>query len=756
MEARAENSSSELFVEELPPEVAARVGGRLSAGEVVRMQVASDMADEQRYGEQWLVVTEQRVLVVPSDGREGAGVDELALAQVGEVRTQELVGGGRLEVEGKEGTGQISICYSSTLVAKFAEVAGGIRQLSKGETLTLPTQMELSRCEGCGRLLPEKDGICPFCISKWDTIRRIAAFLAPYRKRVMVFVAVSMAMTGMELVPPLLVKYIIDDVLTPKAGVGLLLWFVAGLAGARLLFWGLDLTAGLLRADLSAWTARDVRAKLYRSLQFLPLRFYDTRKVGNLMSRFMNDSDRLEMFLLFALPFVLNNSLMLVGILGLLFYMNWELTLYVLVPIPFIVLGGLRKWDSLRRLWNKYHAKWSRFTTHLNESISGIRVVKSFAQERREEERFNKGNDELREALVVAERTWYIFYTILNFIMSFGIFLVWYFGGRQILNNELTLGVLMAFISYIWQLYRPLQFFSNFNNFLTRAFAGAERIFEVIDARPEFFEDPDATPMPDLKGRVTFRKVNFGYDPGKPVLKEIDLEVSPGEMIGLVGKSGAGKSTIINLICRFYDVDRGELAIDGEDIRTIKLEDLRSQIGMVAQESFLFNGSIAENISYGKLGSTFDEIVRAAKTANAHEFIVTKPDGYDTRVGERGNKLSGGEKQRISIARAILNNPKILILDEATSSVDTPTEKKLQEAIKRLVAGRTTFAIAHRLSTLRSADRLVVIDDGKVVEVGTHEELMEREGLFHKLVKTQQQTSSVMAVGGGDKERVDE
>jgi ATP-binding cassette subfamily B protein len=254
--------------------------------------------------------------------------------------------------------------------------------------------------------------------------------------------------------------------------------------------------------------------------------------------------------------------------------------------------------------------------------------------------------------------------------------------------------------------------------------------------------------MPDLKGRVTFAKVDFGYDPGKPVLKGIDFEVEPGEMIGLVGKSGAGKSTVINLICRFYDVDRGELAIDGQDIRKIKLEDLRSQIGMVAQESFLFNGSIAENISYGKHGSSFDEIVQAARTANAHEFIVTKPDGYDTLVGERGNKLSGGEKQRISIARAILNDPKILILDEATSSVDTPTEMKLQEAIGRLVSGRTTFAIAHRLSTLRSADRLVVMDEGKIVEVGTHQELMEREGVFYKLVKTQQETSSVMAVGG--------
>ena len=358
------------------------------------------------------------------------------------------------------------------------------------------------------------------------------------------------------------------------------------------------------------------------------------------------------------------------------------------------------------------------------------------------------------QSSVGGERLMFAFFTVTNFIMSFGVFFVWYIGGSQILKGEMTLGALMAFLSYLWMLYQPMRWFGDFYSFILRAFAGAQRVFEVVDATPEPFDRPDAIRKPHIEGHLLFKQVYFGYDPGKPVLKGIDLEVAAGEMIGLVGKSGAGKSTLINMICRFYDPDRGQVLVDGVPMNDLDLHDLRSQIGMVHQQPFLFEGSIADNIAYGKPGATFDEIIRSAMAAEAHEFIVRKPDGYDMNVGERGNRLSGGEKQRISIARAILHDPRILILDEATSSLDTPTEKKIQAAIARLVKGRTTFAIAHRLSTLRSANRLVVVDEGKVAEVGTHEELMERQGIFYRLVKTQQESTAVVGVGAieGDAE----
>ena len=507
------------------------------------------------------------------------------------------------------------------------------------------------------------------------------------------------------------------------------------------------------RTAISSWlgfrAAEDIRAELYRVLQFTPLRFYDKRKVGNLISRMTNDAELLEEYLIYDMPFILSNILLLLGILALLLYKSWVLTIYVLLPVPLIILGGALIWNRMERYWRRWSIKWGRFSTHLNESITGIRLVKAFAQEKREGVRFGQRNDELRQVSVSADRAWFVFFTVTNFLISFGVFFVWYFGGRQILGGELTLGELIAFISYLWMLYQPLKWFGDFYNFMIRAYAGAERIFEVIDTPVESFDAPHAKAMPQIGGQVSFKAVTFGYDPGKPVLRGIDLEVAPGEMIGLVGKSGVGKSTFINLICRFYDVNRGRLAVDGEDIRDIRLEDLRGQIGLVHQEPTLFNVTIAENIRYGKPDATFDEVIRAAIAAEAHEFIVGKPDGYDTKVGERGGKLSGGEKQRIAIARAILHNPKILILDEATSSLDTPTEKKIQIAIARLVKGRTTFAIAHRLSTLRNADRLVVLDDGKIAEIGTHAELMTQKGIFYNLVHTQQTTTAIMAVGGG-------
>jgi len=733
------------FIEKLPRDVDHKLNAVKPREEEVRIQVATDMAGQERFEERWLVVTDQRLLFLHANG--GNGLVQMPMNAVKNARVEALVGGGRLEVEQEQGE-PAHVYYSNSLAPKFAEVAEGIKQLSTGQDLNLPAELERSRCDQCGRMLPEKDGICPACIKKRDTLRRLITYVMPYRFRAIVLVLLTIGATFLGLVPPYLVKHIIDDVLTLGAGFDLLLLLVGGLLAINILTWGGEVVRRWLNTWVGFRAVEDLRAELYRALQYLPLRFYEKRKVGAMISRMTNDSDLVEIYLLFDIPFIFSNALMVVGILVLLFYMNWELTLYVLLPVPPIIIGSSLIWSRLQGYWRRWSAKWSRLSSHLNESITGIRVIKAFAQEQRESRRFDSRNRALQDVSVSAERSWLVFFMVTSFFMSFGAFFVWYFGGRQILYQKLMLGELMAFISYLWMLYRPLKWFGDFYSFMVRAFAGAERIFEVIDARSEPFADPDAVPVPRLEGRVTFRDASFGYDPGKIVLRDVDLDVQPGEMIGLVGKSGVGKSTMINLICRFYDVTRGGLEIDGIDIRKIRLEDLRSQIGLVAQQSFLFNDTIAENIRYGKQNATFEEILRAARAANAHEFIITKPDGYDMVVGEQGNKLSGGEKQRLAIARAILHDPKILILDEATSSLDTQTEKKIQEAIARLIEGRTTFAIAHRLSTLRSADRLVVLDGGKIAEVGTHAELMARERIFYNLVKTQQQTSAVMATSG--------
>ena len=735
------------FMESMPPEVDIKLQREKPEEEKVLIQVATDFIDNRTFGEKWLVATDKRLLIIPTNGVDGTVA--VLLKEIQEAKIEELVGGGRLALERKSGE-PIYLHYSSSLISKFTEVAEGIKKLSKGEALELPTEIERTRCPKCGRLLPEKGGKCAACVKKLDTFRRIFSYVRPYRVLLILVMMITTAGALIGLLPPLIIQHIIDDVLTPKSSFGLLVRLVLGLLGLRLLSWLSEVGRTAFSSRLGFRASEDIRAELYRSLQFLPLRFYDKRKVGSLISRMTNDAERLEIYITFDIPYVFSNALLMVGIFSLLLYKDWMLTLYVLLPVPLIVLGGTLIWNRMERYWHRWSAKWARFSSHLNESITGIRLVKAFAQEKREGARFDQRNNELRDISVTADRFWFVFFTIMNFLMSFGAFFVWYFGGRRILAGDLTLGELTAFISYLWMLYRPLRWFGDFYNFMLRAYAGAERIFEIMDAPTEPFDDANAVPLPHIEGRVTFKDATFGYDAGKPVLKGINLDVAPGEMIGLVGKSGVGKSTMINLICRFYDVNHGHLEVDGVDIQDIRIEDLRSQIGMVHQESMLFNSTITENIRYGKPEATFDEIVRAAMAAEAHEFIVAKPDAYDTVVGERGNKLSGGEKQRIAIARAILHNPKILIFDEATSSLDTPTETKIQIAIARLVKGRTTFAIAHRLSTLRNAARLVVLDDSAIAEVGTHEELMARKGIFYKLVQTQQETSAFIAVGGGE------
>jgi len=354
----------------------------------------------------------------------------------------------------------------------------------------------------------------------------------------------------------------------------------------------------------------------------------------------------------------------------------------------------------------------------------------------------------VRDTSLQFERFWATLFPLLSFLSSLGLLIVWYVGGRQVIGGAMKPGVLLAFIAYLGMFYGPMRFLSHVGDWLARALASAERIFEILDSDPDVPDADDVVQMPHIRGHVELHDVTFGYDVHKPVLKNINLDVPEGEMIGLVGKSGAGKSTTINIICRFYDVQGGDICVDGVDIRRISQTDLRSQIGVVLQDTFLFNDTILENIRYAKPDASPEQIMTAAKMANAHDFILKKPDGYDTIVGERGASLSAGERQRVAIARAVLHNPRILILDEATSSVDTDTEKQIQDAIARLVRGRTTFAIAHRLSTLRNADRLVVLKDGEVHEVGTHDELIEKKGEFYRLVEMQREMSKITEIQG--------
>ncbi len=483
--------------------------------------------------------------------------------------------------------------------------------------------------------------------------------------------------------------------------------------------------------------AADLRNQTYEHLQRLSLEYFGGKRTGELMSRIGSDTDRINNFLSINLLDFSTDLVMITLTSAMLFWLDPWLALATLAPFPIIawLVGMVR--GRLKRGFQRGNRAWSEMTSVLADTIPGIRVVKAFAQERREVERFRESNDRVLTANDRINTTWAFFGPMISLLTQLGLLSVWGFGAWRVYQGDITPGILMAFQVYISRFYVRLESMSRMVQATQRAAASTHRIFEILDRVPSIPEPTRPVHLGRVRGEIEFRNVAFRHG-ARPILEDISLSVQPGEMIGLVGPSGAGKSTLVNLVCRFYDVGEGAILVDGVDIRSFPVSEYRRNIGIVLQEPFLFYGTIAENIAYGMPGAAHEAIVAAARAARAHEFILRLPDGYDSIVGERGQSLSGGERQRISIARALLIDPRILILDEATSSVDTETEREIQVALDNLIEGRTTIAIAHRLSTLRRADRLVVLEHGRVVESGPHQDLLENpSGMFSRLHRAQ-------------------
>ena len=558
----------------------------------------------------------------------------------------------------------------------------------------------------------------------------------------------TLTSTAAGLIPPYLTQPLIDDVLVPRQSgqnvpFSLVYWYIFGMTAASVAAWIL----GWARSYVMAWVGErisaDLRDKTYAHMLRLSVEFFGGKRTGDLMSRISSDSDRICNFLSVNLVDFATDILMIIGTVAILVASSPVLALATLCPLPMVAWLVHRVRGKLRNGFAASSRAWAAMTNVLADTIPGIRVVKAFAQEDREQDRFESSNAANVKINDRVNAVWAFFGPMLALMTQIGLLVVWGVGAWLVFHHNFKVGILTMFLTYLGRFYTRLESMSRMVQATQRAGASASRVFEILDRVPSVPDPARPKPADRILGGVELRDVGFRYG-NRTVLENISLKIEPGEMIGLVGPSGAGKSTLVNLICRFYDVSLGSIRVDGIDIREFRVSDYRHHIGIVLQEPFLFFGSVAENIAYGNPNATRADIIAAARAARAHEFILRLPDGYDSLVGERGQSLSGGERQRISIARALLIDPEILILDEATSSVDTETEREIQEALDNLIRGRTTIAIAHRLSTLRKADRLVVLERGKIAEVGHHDELVQTPGAYSRLHRAQVELAGVL------------
>lgn len=624
----------------------------------------------------------------------------------------------------------------------------------KGELIEedLKTEESEEFCPKCGTMYPDKERkICPKCMDRRSVFLRSLAYFKPFKAKLVLMVICYLATAGLNLVWPFLSGTILYDKILSKDTDFLkflgkpgmefataLILIVITMFLTKVTIQVIGILQGVMTAKIVPTIIKEMKSQVFHSMGRLSISFYNNRQTGSLMTRVLSDAERVTGFYIDGLPYLVINLFTITATAVVMFRLNWQLAIAGLIFVPIIFGVSFQMMPRLWQFYGRRHRAERSMNARLNDNLTGARVVKAFGQQESELERFDKNNRRVRSAemsLVGFDNKFYALYVTCERIASL---VVWGFGSYLLLKTPgMQLGLLITFTGYVSQLNGPLDFMSYIFRWFTDSMNSSQRMFEIIDAVPDISEKPEAIHMETVQGDIELRNVTFGYEPNKPVLKKVNLKISAGKMLGIVGRSGAGKSTLVNLISRLYDPQEGEIFLDGINIKDIAFRDLRKNVSMVSQETYIFMGTVADNIAYANSEASREDIVNAAVLASAHDFICRMPDGYDTVIGSSGRNLSGGERQRISIARAILANPKILILDEATASVDTETEKSIQASINFLIKDRTTISIAHRLSTLRDADRLVVIDNGEITEEGTHVELVEKKGTYYKLKELQ-------------------
>lgn len=737
--------------------------------------VETDMTLEADYAPGFILLTENRLITVTSQRQKEDifkfkgtnSIKESAVIQnrqwyinyyevsaLSEIKVMRILCGGYLYTT--EESVKLA-AFSNTKMGDAMRMVKLFEKLKKDGKLTEEDLKEKDNekeeyCPKCGALYPDKDRkICPKCTNNRSVFIRTLSYFKPFLPQMLIMVLCYLGTAGLNLVWPYLNGTILydrvlmrDEKLAEMLNVPIakytvvLLLVVITMLLTKIVIQALGILQGVLTAKVVPSVVKNLESQVFKSMGQLSISFYNSRQTGSLMTRVLSDAERVTGFYIDGLPYLFINVFTLTATAIVMFMMNWKLALAALIFVPILFMVSFYMLPRLWSFYGKRHRAERTLNSRLNDNLTGARVVKAFGQQENEIDRFDKANQRVRNSelsLVGYDNRFYALYSSMENIAQL---IVWGVGSYFVLKyTDMKVGALITFVGYVSQLNGPLDFLSHVFRWGADSMNSAQRMFEIIDAVPEITEKPDAVRLENLKGDIELKNVTFGYEPHKPVLKNVSMKIEGGKMLGIVGRSGAGKSTLVNLISRLYDPQEGSITLDGYDLKDISFDSLRGNVAMVSQETFIFMGTVAENIAYAKPEASKSEIIAAAVLASAHDFICKMPDGYDTLIGASGRSLSGGEKQRISIARAILANPKILILDEATASVDTETEKAIQESINYLIKDRTTISIAHRLSTLRDADRLIVIDNGEVTEEGTHDELVQKKGTYYKLKELQ-------------------